>query len=67
MQEQVDTLSKYGQSFQSKVLSALLVDGKFLDTISEITTPKFFENDASKWIVSEILEYHRGYTDNHQH
>ena len=61
MQEQVDTLSKYGQSFQSKVLSALLVDGKFLDTISEITTPKFFENDASKWIVSEILEYHDGY------
>jgi replicative DNA helicase len=61
MQEQVDTLSKYGQSFQSKVLSALLVDGKFLDTISEITTPKFFENDASKWIVSEILEYHEGY------
>jgi hypothetical protein len=61
MQEQVDTLSKYGQSFQSKVLSALLVDGKFLDTISEITTPKFFEHDASKWIVSEILEYHEVY------
>ena len=61
MQEQVDTLSKYGQSFQSKVLSALLVDGKFLDTISEITTPKFFEHDASKWIVSEILEYHGVY------
>jgi len=61
MQEQVDTLSKYGQSFQSKVLSALLVDGKFLDTISEITTSKFFENDANKWIISEILEYHSEY------
>ena len=36
--QELDTLSKYGQSFQSKVLSALLVDGKFLDTISEITT-----------------------------
>jgi replicative DNA helicase len=62
MQEQkVDTLSKYGQSFQSKVVSALLTDGKFLDTIGEITTPKFFENDANKWIISEILEYHTQY------
>jgi replicative DNA helicase len=62
MQEQkVDTLSKYGQSFQSKVVSALLTDGKFLDTIGEITTPKFFENDANKWIISEILDYHTQY------
>lgn len=60
-QQQVDTLSKYGQSFQSKVVSALLTDGKFLDTIGEITTPKFFENDANKWIISEILEYHEVY------
>ena len=62
MQEQkIDTLSKYGQSFQSKVVSALLTDKKFLDTIGEITTPKFFENDANKWIISEILEYHNEY------
>jgi len=61
MQEQIDTLSKYGQSFQSKVVSALLTDGKFLDTISEITTAKFFENDANKWIISEILQYHLDY------
>ena len=59
--QELDTLSKYGQSFQSKVLSALLVDGKFLDTISEITTAKFFENDANKWIISEILDYHSEY------
>ena len=61
MQEQIDTLSKYGQSFQSKVISVLLTDNKFLDTISEITTPKFFENDANKWIISEILDYHSEY------
>ena len=61
MQEQIDTLSKYGQSFQSKVVSALITDNKFLDTISEITTPKFFENDANKWIISEILSYHEEY------
>jgi len=61
MAEQIDTLSKYGQSFQSKVVSALITDNKFLDTISEITTAKFFENDANKWIVSEILSYHEEY------
>ena len=61
MSEQIDTLSKYGQSFQSKVVSALIHDNKFLDTIGEITTSKFFENDANKWIVSEILNYHSKY------
>ena len=42
-------------------VSVLLTDNKFLDTIGEITTPKFFENDANKWIISEILEYHNEY------
>ena len=61
MAEQIYTLSKYGQSFQSKVVSALVTDNKFLDVISEITNPKFFENDANKWIISEIIEYHNEY------
>jgi replicative DNA helicase len=59
--QEVDTLSRYGQSFQSKVLSALITDAKFLDTVAEITTQKFFESEANKWIVSEILDYHSEY------
>jgi len=59
--QEVDTLSKYGQSFQSKVISALLTDGRFLDSISEITTTKFFESEANKWIVGEVLDYHKEY------
>ena len=59
--QDIDNLSKYGQSFQSKVVSALLTDNKFLDQISEIVTPKFFESDANKWIVSEIVNYHTEY------
>ena len=55
---EIDNLSKFGQSFQSKVVSALLTDEKFLDMLSEITTPKFFESDANKWIIGEILDYH---------
>jgi len=59
--QEIDTLAKYGQSFQSKVVSALLTDNKFLDTISDIAHTKFFENEANKWIVGEILDYHSEY------
>ena len=59
--QEIDTLAKYGQSFQSKVVSALLTDNKFLDTISDIAHTKFFENEANKWIVGEIIDYHSEY------
>ena len=58
MIETQDNLSKFGQSFQSKVVSALLTDEKFLDTLSEIINPKFFESEANKWIIGEIIDYH---------
>lgn len=55
--QEIDNLSKFGNSFQSKVVSALLTDGKFLEKLSEILSPKFFESEANKWIVDEIIEY----------
>ena len=60
MQEQ-DTLCKFGQSFQSKVISSLLVDLKMLDTLNEIIHTKFFESEANKWIVEEIKDYYNQY------
>ena len=56
-----DTLSKFGQSFQSKVVSALLSDVKLIDTLHEIIHKKFFESEANKWIIGEILEYYNQY------
>lgn len=53
-----DTLGKFGQSFQSKVISALLLDDKLLDTVTEITDPNFFESSANQWIVEVIQDYH---------
>jgi len=44
----VDTLTKYGSSFQSKVVSSLLTDGKFIDELVGIITSDFFESDADK-------------------
>jgi uncharacterized protein (UPF0333 family) len=58
-----DTLSKYGQSFQTKVVAALLSDDRMLDTLGDVIHKKFFESEANKWIVDEVVvhysEYHR--------
>ena len=56
--QNLDTLSKYGQSFQTKVLSSLIADVRLLDTLSEIIHPKFFESEANKWIAEEITSYY---------
>jgi replicative DNA helicase len=56
-----DTLNRYGQSFQTKVISALLTDVKLIDTLYEIIHTKFFESEANKWIVEHILDYYEEY------
>jgi len=61
MTENIDTLSKFGQSFQTKVIGALLTDEKFLGSIEEVTSTKFFESEANKWIVQEIVDYYQDY------
>jgi len=60
MQNQ-DTLSKYGQSFQLKVISVLLSDIKLIDTLHEVIHTKFFEAEANKWIVEQIIDYYTQY------
>ena len=59
--EAVDTLVKYGTSYQTKVVTSLITDCKFLEQIVDITKPTFFESDSNKWIVSEILDYFNEY------
>jgi len=59
--ETVDTLVKYGTSYQTKVVTSLITDCKFLEQIYEITKPSFFESDSNKWIVNEILDYFNEY------
>ena len=55
--QEVDTLVKYGQSYQSKVVASLITDIKFLEQVSEITKPAFFESQANQWIISEVQKY----------
>ena len=56
-----DRLSSYGYAFQIKVITGLLVDKSFLQQISDILSPKYFESDANNWIVSTILDYQKDY------
>ena len=56
-----DRLSSYGYAFQIKVITALLVDKSFLQQISDMLQPKYFESEANNWIVTTIQEYFEEY------
>lgn len=56
--EAVDTLQKYGSSYQSKVVAAFLTDSKFLEQVYDITNKDFFESEANRWVVNEIVKYY---------
>ena len=52
-----ENFTQYGPSFQSKIISSLLSDNKFIQTISDIIEPKYFDSDANKWLTQEISKY----------
>ena len=57
----VDTLQKFGTAFQSKTIRALIDDKKFLDRTHDIIETEYWESEAHKWIVDEILTHHQKY------
>lgn len=61
---EIDNLSKYGQSFQSKTVAALISDANFLGSLLDVIDSKFFESDANKWIVDSVVEYYEKYNTN---
>lgn len=52
-----DKLSTYGHNFQVKVISSLLTDRIFLQQVSDIMSPDYFESQANQWIVDTIKTY----------
>ena len=56
MSEQ-NTLIKFGHKFQTKVISSLLGDKVFLQTICDILEPEYFDSDSNKWISQTIRDY----------
>jgi len=57
----VDTLQKFGTAFQSKTIRALIDDKSFLDRTHDIIETMYWESEANKWIVSEILKHYEVY------
>ena len=57
----LSSLTQYGNSFQTKVLSCLLTDKAFLQNMSDSVTEEYFENQGQKWIINEILKYYDKY------
>lgn len=63
MNEEVNNLKKFGTAFQAKCLAAMLSDRAFLERISDIVAPEYFETDAHKWVVKFISTYFPTYRD----
>lgn len=57
MEEVKDNLRKYGAEFQAKCIACILDDKGFIERIYDILSPDFFESDANKWLVEQIMEY----------
>ena len=52
-----ENFNQFGPTFQSKIISSLLSDNKFIQTISDILEPAYFDSDANKWLTKEIAKY----------
>jgi replicative DNA helicase len=55
------TLTEFGTSFQSKVITSCLVDTMFLQTVMEVLQPEYFEADANGWLIKETYKYFSKY------
>jgi len=57
-----DTFSKYGYSFQIKLIAALFKDRLFLQQICDILKPEFMESESNQWIIKTVIEYFDEYS-----
>ena len=59
----MDTLgNKFGTSFQIKIISALLSDRIFLQTVYDILKPEMFDSEANEWLVTKTLSHFDTYS-----
>jgi replicative DNA helicase len=54
-------LNQYGPHFQIKAISSLLTHKEFLISIHDVLSDEYFDNQAHKWIIKEILRYYDKY------
>jgi len=49
--------SKFGTSFQLKIISALLSDKIFFKTVYDIIKPEYFDSDSNEWILRTLSSH----------
>ena len=57
----LNSINQYGHDFQIKVISSLLTHKDFLTNIHDIISTEYFENQAQKWVIQEVLRYYDKY------
>ena len=48
---QHDNLAEFGHTFQTKVISSLISDRGFLQQVSDLIEPQYFESQANNWVI----------------
>ena len=57
----LQALNQYGHEFQIKIISSLLTHKEFLTNIHDIISEEYFENQAHRWTIKEVLNYYEKY------
>ena len=52
-----ESLIQYGTSFQSKIITSLLVNNKCIKTVYDILEVNYFDSDANKFLIREVRKY----------
>lgn len=61
MEKSIDTLSRYGSTFQTKTISCLISDKTFLDQIIDVLSVDFYDSEAKRWLVEKTIKYYEKY------
>lgn len=61
MQQQTDSFSKFGKSFQEKLCQLMLQDRPFCDQITEVLDIEFLETKYLQVFITVILDYRQRY------
>ena len=52
-----ESLTKFGNTFQTKVITCLLVDNEFIQTIYDLLQAEQLDTESKQWLVREIKSY----------
>ena len=52
-----ESLTKFGNTFQTKVITCLLVDDEFIQTIYDLLQAEQLDTESKQWLVREIKAY----------